>query len=308
LINGTIKRHSLPSKFRSQSRALKMLKLFSLFITATVALSADLDWYKTASFYQIYPQTFLDGGGGDREGFGTFRGIQQKIPYFKELGIDCLWLTPVFKSSYNAFGYDITDYEDIDTRYGTKDDFRSLVNAVHANGLKIIVDFVPNHCSSDHEFFRKSSQKNAQYDNWFVWADGKGDAKNDPPSNWQKIGGGLSSAWNRHANRSEFYYAQFNDNMPDLNLREPQVQDYWKQFLRLWLDFGLDGFRIDAISHGIEFVFANGTRPDEDIVAGVESEFSFDYLNHTYTQDQPELFELVYDWRDVLDEYNDSAR
>ncbi|KAG5669118.1 hypothetical protein PVAND_017014 [Polypedilum vanderplanki] len=290
-----------------------MLKLFTFLVLVHFTFSANLDWYKTASFYQIYPQTFYDGGGGDREGFGTFKGIQQKIPYLKELGIDCIWLTPIFKTAYRSFGYDITDYEDIETRYGTKQDFKNLIDEIHNNNMKIIVDFVPNHCSFEHEFFKKSMEKDSVYDKWFVWLEGKGENKTLPPSNWQRIGGGLSTAWNRHINgqeinRTEFFYAQFSATMPDLNLRNEQVKEYWKKFLKMWLEFGLDGFRIDAISHGIEYFNADGTAPDEAIVEGIENENDFNYLNHTYTQDQPELFELVYDWREVLDTFNDSAR
>lgn len=175
--------------------------------------------------------------------------------------------------------------------------------------MRIIVDFVPNHCGYEHEFFKKSSQNDETYKNWFVWAEGTGPNKSSPPSNWQRIGGGPTTAWNRKANnvevqRDEYFYAQFSGNMPDFNLREPKVKEYFEKFLKTWLDFGLDGFRVDAISHGFEHVLSNGTFPDEPVRQGVSNPESFDYLDHIYTQDQPELFDLVYSWREILDKYD----
>lgn len=291
---------------------MKFLLIFLIIFHS--AYTADKDWYRTASFYQIYPQTFYDGGGGNREGFGTLAGIRKKLDYIQDLGIDCIWLTPVFDSSFNAFGYDITNYEDIDRRYGTKDDFKDLIDAVHERGMKIIVDFVPNHCGYEHEFFKKSMANDATYKNWFVWAEGKGPNKDEPPSNWMRIGGGPTSGWNRYINgqqiktRSEYFYAQFYWNMPDFNFREPAVLAYWVKFLKMWLEFGLDGFRVDAISHGYEFVNSNGTYPDEPRNLHIDDENDFAYLDHIYTQDQPELFELIYSWREILDQFNDTTR
>lgn len=290
------------------------LILFALFHISSSLVYPDLDWYKTASFYQIYPQSFYDGGGGNRNGFGTFKGIKEKLDYIKDLGVDCIWLTPIFESSYIAMGFDITNYEDVDLRYGTKEDFKELVDAIHEKNLRIIVDFVPNHCGYQHEFFKKSMNNDPDFKNWFVWAEGKGPNKDQPPSNWQSIGGGLSSAWSREvegqviANRSEYFYGQFSWIMPDFNFREPAVLEYWEKFMKMWLDFGLDGFRIDAISHGYEFVLPNGTYPDEPRNENVEDETDFTYLKHIYTQDLPELFDLIYDWREFLDTYNDTAR
>jgi glycosidase len=120
------------------------------------------------SFYQIYPQSFFDRGSG-KPGTGSFKGIEAKLDYLKDLGIDCLWLTPIFLSSFNAYGYDIIDYKDIDTRYGSKADLEHLITAVHSKRLKIIVDFVPNHCGEAHPFFQKSKLKQDGYDDWFMW-------------------------------------------------------------------------------------------------------------------------------------------
>jgi alpha-glucosidase len=290
---------------------MKFFKFSLVFLINFCATFGADEWYRTASFYQIYPQTFFDGGGGSRTGFGTLRGVDAKLDYIQGLGIDCIWLTPIFESSFNAFGYDITNYEKIDSRYGAESDFKTLIEAIHDRGMKIIVDFVPNHCGYEHEFFKKSSENDSEFANWFVWANGSDSSS--PPSNWQRIGGPPKSAWNRQVEdrdvtREEWFYAQFYWNMPDFNLREPEVIAYWQKFLKLWLDFGLDGFRVDAISHGFEFQFPNGTFPDEEVNEGVSNPDDFGYLKHAYTQDQPELFDLIYDWREIFDSYKDSVR
>lgn len=282
-----------------------MKKLVLLALCAVVVSVSAKDWWETASFYQIYPQTFLDSGVG-KDGTGDFAGIEKKLDYLKNLGIDALWLTPIFESSYAAFGYDITNYEEVDTRYGSRDDFKKLVTAVHAKGMKIIVDFVPNHCGINNEFFQKFLAEEDPYKNWFIKSDRIGNPVLGKPSNWQAIGGPPGSAWNKIDGKEEFYYAQFNGNMPDLNFREEAVRTYFEKVMTTWLDFGLDGFRIDAISHGYE-AEKNGSdyypdEPKNDDYKGTD-ESNFDFLQHIHTQDQPELFELVYNWRAFLDKY-----
>lgn len=263
------------------------------------------EWYETASFYQIYPQTFLDTGNG-KSGTGDLKGIEEKLDYLQNLGIDCLWLTPIFQSSYHAFGYDITDYKAIDPRYGSNEDFKNLVKAVHDKGMKIIVDFVPNHCGINHPFFVSSINKVGNYSDWFVWTNKTGNVDLQKPSNWQMIGDGPGTAWNSMVARSgDFYYAQFGPLMPDLNMRNKEVQSYLKEVMKFWLDeFELDGFRIDAITHGIEALPVNGIYQNEAINPNVTDPKDYGYLVHTLTQDQPELFdEIIYDWRQFLDDY-----
>lgn len=265
------------------------------------------DWYETASFYQIYPQTFFDDSGS---GTGTLSGINKKLDYLKDLGIDCLWLTPIFKSMFNSYGYDITDYKDIDPRYGNITIFMALIDAVHEKGMKIIVDFVPNHCGSAHEFFQKSILKEDGYDDWFIWSDTINDPETEKPSNWQRIGGEPGTGWTKSESRNgEFYYAQFSSNMPDFNLRNSNVLAYMKSVMEFWLNFEIDGFRIDAISHGVEVEKnSEGKYPNEPVNTGVADKKNFEYLNHTYTQDQPELFEIIYDWRQFLDDFKEKHK
>lgn len=278
----------------------------AIFLAYIVCIVNAKDWYETASFYQIYPQTFFDSGSSVKNGTGDLKGIQQKLKYLQDLGVDCLWLTPIFKSTFRSYGYDITDYMDIDPRYGTKTDFDELIQAVHNNGMKIIVDFVPNHCGNAHEFFRKSIAKDETYKDWFVWTDKIGDDVLNKPSNWQSIGGTPGSAWTNIAERNEFVYAQFNPNIPDLNLRNPKVLEYLESVMKFWLDLNIDGFRIDAISHGVEAkADGDGYFPNEARNADVDEDdiSNFGYLHHNLTQDQPELFEIVYSWRAFLNKY-----
>jgi alpha-glucosidase len=287
---------------------LVAIVLITLFVS-----SEGREWYETAAFYQIYPQTFFDGGDvADYQGTGTFKGIEDKLDYIKDLGIDCIWLTPIFRSTFNSYGYDITGYKNIDPRYGSTQSFEKLIKSVHEKGMKIIVDFVPNHCSSEHEFFQKSIRQEEDYDDWFVWTnttnfvDADGKAK---PSNWQRIGGPLGSGWTEEAARKGYFYAQFSPTMPDLNLRNEKVKDYMKGVMEYWLDRGLDGFRIDAISHGFEALpksdgkYENENRDPKVNETDVNN---FGLLFHDFTQDQPELFSLIYEWRKFLNDYQQS--
>lgn len=264
------------------------------------------DWYETAAFYQIYPQTFFDGDDESTfEGTGTFKGIESKLDYLKDLGIDCIWLNPIYESAYKAFGYDITDYKELDPRYGRKQDFESLIAAVHGRNMKIIVDMVPNHCSDQHPIFVNFTQ--GSYQDWFISTDKLNFNISEDvavPSNWQRIGGEPGSAWNKYGNDDKFYYAQFSGNMPDFNLRTPEVKTFLQDVMKFWLDAGVDGFRIDAISHGYEAMpNGEGKFENEDVNPLFSNKSDFRYLKHTLTQDQPELFDLIYEWRTFLNTF-----
>jgi alpha-glucosidase len=287
--------------------------LFGLFFGYTLAV----EWYETASFYQIYPQSFFDDGTG-RKGFGSLKGIQSKLPYLKNLGIDCIWLNPIFESkSFRAFGYDITNYKEIDPRYGSISDFDALVKAVHDQNMKIIVDFVPNHCAFDNPLFSDSTKNVNGKDDWFVWT--KTAKISDtvvPPSNWKTIDG-KNTAWISMDNKTKikaddvskeemaFYYAQFGQSMPDFNLRKAEVVAYLEEVMKFWLDKGVDGFRIDAVSHFFEALPDSTTNkyenePTNDAKPGE--------LLHTKTQDLDETFQLIYKWRKFLDDYSTNTK
>lgn len=284
------------------------MKQVALLILFGLVAAEAAKWYETAAFYQIYPQSFYDDGSG-KAGTGTLKGILSKLDHFEYLGIDALWLTPIFKSStlFSAYGYDIIDYTDIDPRYGSLADFDALITAVHAKKMKIIVDFVPNHCGFEHEYFNKSINNDEEYKDWFVWTNetNYSNGTDEMPSNWQRIGGEPGSGWHFDETRKEFFYSQFYHNMPDLNLRNDKVREYLQGVMKFWLDKEIDGFRIDAISHGYESEPNKDTGKyiNENVNPAVEDPEYFGHLIHSETQDQPELFELIYSWREFLDGY-----
>lgn len=194
--------------------------------------------------YQIYPRSFKDSNA---DGVGDLRGIIEKLPYIVRLGVDAVWVSPFVKSPQKDFGYDVSDYCDVDPRFGTLADFKKLLNEAHKQGLKIIMDQVWCHCSDVHPWFieSRSSQKNPKAD-WFIWADAKPDGT--PPNNWLSYFGGGAWAWD--TTRQQYYFHQFLESQPTFNLRNPALRKMIMQTGRFWLDMGVDGFRLDAIHTG----------------------------------------------------------
>jgi alpha-glucosidase len=199
-------------------------------------------WWKEAVGYQIYPRSFQDSNG---DGIGDLQGIIQRLDYIKELGIDVIWICPMYKSPNDDNGYDISDYQDIMAEFGTMDDFDQLLKEVHARGMKLIIDLVPNHTSDEHQWFVESrSSKDSPKRDWYIWRDGKDGAE---PNNWESIFGG--SAWEYDEKTDQYYMHLFSVKQPDLNWENPEVRQAIYEMMRWWLDKGIDGFRIDAISH-----------------------------------------------------------
>jgi alpha-glucosidase len=199
-------------------------------------------WWKEAVGYQIYPRSFQDSNG---DGIGDLQGIIQRLDYIKELGIDVIWICPMYKSPNDDNGYDISDYQDIMAEFGTMDDFDQLLKEVHARGMKLIIDLVPNHTSDEHQWFVESrSSKDSPKRDWYIWRDGKDGAE---PNNWESIFGG--SAWEYDEKTNQYYMHLFSVKQPDLNWENPDVRQAIYEMMRWWLDKGIDGFRIDAISH-----------------------------------------------------------
>ncbi|MBU2015746.1 MAG: alpha-glucosidase, partial [Alphaproteobacteria bacterium] len=196
-------------------------------------------WWRGAAIYQIYPRSFADSNG---DGIGDLNGITARLPYVASLGVDAIWLSPVFKSPMRDFGYDVSDYCDVDPIFGTLADFDALVARAHALGLRVIVDQVWAHTSDQHGWFVESraSRDNARAD-WYVWADAKPDGS--PPNNWQSVFGG--PAWTWDARRGQYYMHSFLREQPQLHLHHPDVQSAIFDIIRFWLDRGVDGFRID---------------------------------------------------------------
>lgn len=199
-------------------------------------------WYKDAIIYQIYPRSFCDGNA---DGIGDIRGIISKIDYLKDLGINAVWLSPVYKSPNDDNGYDISDYRDINPEFGTLDDFKEMLEKMHEAGIKLIMDFVGNHTSDEHEWFIKGSKdKDSKYHDYYFFKEGKKNGKK-PPNNWTSFF--AEGAWNR-LDTGEYYLKLFSKKQPDLNWDNPLVRKEMKDILRYWLDLGVDGFRCDVIT------------------------------------------------------------
>jgi maltose alpha-D-glucosyltransferase / alpha-amylase len=206
---------------------------------------ADPLWFKKAVFYEIHLRGFYDGNG---DGSGDFRGLTEKLDYLSWLGIDCIWLLPMYKSPLRDGGYDIADYEQIHPDYGTMDDVRAFLEAAHQRGIRVIADLVMNHTSSDHEWFQKSRNREPGYEDWYVWSDTDQlyqDARiifiDTEASNW---------TWDPV--RGQYYWHRFFSHQPDLNFENPAVRETMLDQLRFWLDLGLDGFRLDAVPYLFE--------------------------------------------------------
>lgn len=266
-------------------------------------LDQEKDWWESSSLYQIYPRSFKDSDG---DGIGDIKGITQSLQYLKEIGVTGTWLSPIFKSPMADFGYDIADFYDIQPEYGTLEDFDELIAEARKLGLKIILDFVPNHSSDECEWFQKSLNKQDGYDDFYVWHPGFPDPNNSsnrlPPSNWVSVF--RKSAWTWREERQEFYLHQFAIKQPDLNYRNPAVVQKMKDVLTFWFDRGADGFRIDAIPHLFEKeTDSNGNFLDEPWGGWTNDTDDYGYLDHIYTKDQPETIEMVYQWRKLADDY-----
>ncbi|NGT46882.1 alpha-glucosidase [Clostridium perfringens] len=199
-------------------------------------------WWKELIAYQIYPKSFMDSNG---DGIGDIQGIISKLDYLKDLGIDLIWLCPMYKSPNHDNGYDISDYKDILDEFGTMDDFNELLSEVHNRGMKLIIDLVINHTSHEHPWFieSRSSRDNPKRD-WYIWREGKGE---EEPNNWESIFKG--SAWEFCENSEEYYLHLFAKEQPDLNWENKEVRNELYKMINWWLDKGIDGFRVDAISH-----------------------------------------------------------
>ncbi|XP_055908359.1 maltase A1-like [Eupeodes corollae] len=282
--------------------AVLLLKNSVLACKAPDVVESEKDWWQTAQFYQIYPRSFMDSNG---DGIGDINGITSKLDYLKEIGVTAAWLSPIFKSPMVDFGYDISSFYEIQPEYGTIDDLKNLIAKAKNLGLKIILDFVPNHASTENEWFKKSVKREKGFEDFFVWHDGyenPNGGKRLPPSNWIQAFRG--SAWEWNDERKQFYLHQFAVQQADLNYRNPLVVEEMKRVLRYWLDMGVAGFRIDAVPVLFEALpDSSGRYPDEPLSGTTNDKDDHDYLTHIYTENQPETLDMVYQWRTVMDDY-----
>ena len=239
------------------------------------------EWYKRMSFYQIWIRSFKDGNG---DGIGDLKGVYEKLGYIKSLGVDGIWFSPIYPSPKADYGYDISDYKNIDPEYGTLDDFKKVLNEAHRLGLKIIMDLVVNHTSDEHPWFKESRKsRNNPYSDYYIWR--------DKPNNWNSLFEG--KAWEYDSERGQYYLHIFAKKQPDLNMDNPKVREEVKSIMRFWLDMGVDGFREDVINFiskaeglpdGLPFVPAVNGMP--------------------YYKDGPHIHEYMAEFRKVCEDYD----
>jgi len=216
-------------------------------------------WWKESVIYQIYPRSFKDSNG---DGIGDLRGIVEKLDYIKELGIDIIWLSPIYKSPNDDNGYDISDYQDIMNEFGTLEDFEVLLSEAHKRNLKIVMDLVVNHSSDEHKWFIESKKsRDNPYRDYYIWKDGKGEK---PPNNWGSFFSG--SAWQYDKTTEMYYLHLFSPKQPDLNWENPAVRKEIYDMMKWWLDKGIDGFRMDVINMiSKNQAYPDGLKDEEDL-------------------------------------------
>ncbi|XP_049306798.1 maltase A2-like [Bactrocera dorsalis] len=273
--------------------------LAALLLCALGATAADtVDWWESATLYHIYPRSFMDSDG---DGIGDLNGITSRLAFFKEIGVTATWISPIYDSPMADMGYDVSNYTKIYPVFGTMEDFDNMLAKAHELDLKLILDFVPNHSSDECEWFQKSIRREDGYDDFYVWDDGKIDpetGERSPPSNWMATFGG--SAWTWVEERQQYYLHQFLAKQPDFNFTNPAVRERMFEVMKFWLDRGVDGFRMDATKFLVEKRFENGTYPDDPVGTGPGGGAMGGF---SYTKDQWESTEIIYEWREFLDEY-----
>jgi alpha-glucosidase len=257
---------------------------------AAATPSSDRTWWKHAVVYEIYPRSFQDSNG---DGVGDLNGITQRLDYLQKLGVDAIWISPMYPSPQVDFGYDISDYENVDPQYGTLADFDRLVAEAKKHSIRVILDMVANHTSDKHRWFLEaaSSRSNPKHD-WYVWSDGRpGSGPNShdghvPPNNWVSLFGG--SAWEWVPAVHQFYYHKFYKQQPDLNWRNPAVEKAMFGAMRFWLDRGVAGYRLDAIPT----LFEDPQLRDEPATGGTNAQGDLN-LKDIYTNDLPEVHDVL---------------
>ncbi|HTR22595.1 MAG TPA: alpha-glucosidase [Terriglobales bacterium] len=251
------------------------------------------DWWKHSVFYEIYPRSFADS---NNDGIGDLKGIDAHLDYLHDLGVDAIWITPCYPSPQVDFGYDVADYENIDPMYGTLNDFDHLAKDAKKHNLRIIMDFVLNHTSPQHRWFMDSaSSRNSAHRDWYIWHDGK--APGVPPNNW--ISGFGGSAWQYDPKTSQYYYHFFAVGQPDLNWRNPAVENAMFDVTRFWYKRGVSGFRLDAV----DLLFEDPELHDNPILEG-KNDLGDPNMENKYNDKLPEVHTELKKLRKVAAEYD----
>jgi alpha-glucosidase len=254
--------------------------------------TAPHPWYQHAVFYEIYPRSFMDSNG---DGIGDLNGIAAKLDYLKALGVDAIWIAPCFPSPQVDFGYDVSDYQNIDPMFGTLDDFDRLQKLGEAHDIKIILDFVVNHTSDQHPWFLDSrSSRSAPKRDWYIWREGK---SGNPPNNWISNFGG--SVWQWDSTTQQYYYHYFYVQQPDLNWRNPAVVDAMYGTTEWWYQRGVAGFRLDAV----DSLYEDPALRDNPVLPGT-NDFGDPKIENKYTQALPEVHTALQGLRTVANKYN----
>jgi alpha-glucosidase len=271
---------------------------------AATPVKPQREWWRGALIYQIYPRSFQDSNG---DGVGDLLGIVERLPYVASLGVDAVWISPFFTSPMRDFGYDVSDYCDVDPMFGNLADFDAVISTAHALGLKVMIDLVLSHTSNQHPWFVESRQSrdNARHD-WYVWADPKPDGT--PPNNWLSIFGG--SAWQWDSKRLQYYMHNFLAEQPDLNLHCPAVQDALLDVARFWLERGVNGFRLDTINfyfHDADLRDNPPLPPEERNDSIAPAVNPYNHQRHLYDKNRPENLNFLRRLRAVLNHYDAAA-
>ncbi|XP_055986510.1 amino acid transporter heavy chain SLC3A1 [Sorex fumeus] len=284
--------------------------LFWLTVLAVLALTAAsaaliavspkcLDWWQQGPMYQIYPRSFRDS---DRDGDGDLPGVQEKLDYITSLHVKTIWLTSFYKSALKDFRHGVEDFREVDPMFGTMRDFEELVAAIHDRGLKLIIDFIPNHTSDKHAWFQLSRNRTEKYADYYIWHDcaRNGDAI-VPPNNWLSVYG--NSSWHFDEVRNQCYFHQFLKEQPDLNFRNPDVQEEIREILQFWLTKGVDGFSFDAVKFLLEAKhLRDEAQVDKTQPPNTVTQYS--QLFHDFTTTQVGMHDLVRGFRQTLDQYS----
>jgi alpha-glucosidase len=257
------------------------------------SMKKDFIWWHDGIIYQIYPRSFADS---NNDGIGDLNGIINKLDYLDELGIDAIWLSPIYPSPDVDFGYDVADYTAIDPKFGSMKDFEMLVKEAKKRDIHIILDLVLNHTSDQHPWFTESKKSRENpYHDWYIWKDPL--PNGDPPNNWQAIFGG--SAWKYEPDLGQYYYHMFYEAQPDVNWRNPHVRKAMLDVFRFWLKKGVDGFRLDVFNA----YFKDPTFKNNPTKLGLRA---FDRQKHIHDVSQPEMYPLLEEIREILDQYKEA--
>lgn len=243
-------------------------------VTVPETKKAEREWWEKTVYYQIYPRSFKDSTGN---GVGDLVGIKNSLKHLADIGVFATWLSPIFKSPMVDFGYDCSNFREIDPTFGTMKDIEDLIAEANRLGIKIILDFVPNHTSDQHDWFVKSENREPGYEDYYVWRNSSVPGKKVVPNNWVSVFSG--PAWTWSEKRQQYYYHQFAYQQPDLNYRSDRVVDEMIKILDFWIEKGIYGFRVDAVNHLYE-------DPEfrDDVQVGTDP-LNHDHFDHPHTKD-----------------------